>query len=195
MADASGISHVTESVQALLRAAITNASGPMSGTQIDLRSPKEIGTSATKLVSLWMYRVDRFDELINTPPVRLADGRISARPLPLNLYYLITPIGGDPLTRQRLLGLAMQALHMRPRLDAEFLHADLLKATPPSISIHLEQQTAEETVRIWHAMHEPYALSAAYLVQYVPIESSVPLADAPPVLDKAVTYAAIRSVR
>ena len=118
-----------------------------------------------------------------------------SRPLPLNLYYLVTPIGGDPLTRQRLLGLAMQALHLRPRLDATFLHADLLKASPPSISIHLEQQTTEETVRIWHAMHEPYALSASYLVQYVPIESSVPLADAPPVLDKAVTYAAIRSVR
>lgn len=194
MADASGISHVTESLQALLRATITN--GPvLPGTQIDLRSPKEIGASATRLVSLWMYRADRFDELVNQPPARLADGRLSARPLPLSLHYLVTPIGGDPLTRQRLIGLAMQALHLRPRLDAEFLHADLLKASPPSISIHLEQQTSEEAMRIWHAMHEPYALSASYLVQYVPIETSVPLVDAPPVLDKALSYAAIRSVR
>jgi hypothetical protein len=195
MADAAGISHVTESLQALLRAAITNG-GPLPGTPVDLRSPKEIGTAAAvTLVSLWLYRVRRLDELVNAPPVRRPDGRLSPRPLPLNLHYLVTPIAGESLTRQRLLGAAMQALHQQPRLGPEFLHPGLLDGLPASIAVHLETQTPEDAMRIWHAMHEPYALSAAYMVQYVPIESTVSDADAPVVLDKSATYASIGRVQ
>ena len=41
MADTAGLGYVTQSVQAILTAAITD-SGPFAGTQIDLRSPREI---------------------------------------------------------------------------------------------------------------------------------------------------------
>ncbi len=195
MADAAAIGHVSESLQALLRAAITNG-GPLPGTQIDLRSPREIGVVTNiSLVSLWLYRVRRLDELNNLPPVRLADGRLAMRPLPLTLHYLVTPISGDPLTRQRLLGLAMQALHQQPRLGAEFLHPALLDGVPASIGVHLEPQTTDEMSRIWHALHEPYQLSASYAVQYVPIDAGVSMAMAPIVLDKAATYAAIAEVQ
>lgn len=195
MADAAGISHVTESLQALLRAAITNG-GALPATQVDLRSPREIGTAANvSLVSLWLYRVRRVDELVNAPPQRRPDGRLSPRPLPLNLHYLVTPIAADQLTRQRLLGAAMQALHQQPRLGPEYLHPALLTGLAPSVAIHLESQTTEEAMRIWHGLNEPYALSAAYMVQYVPIEATVSEPEPALVLDKAVSYAAIGHVQ
>jgi Pvc16 N-terminal domain len=195
MADAAGISHVTESLQALLRAAIA-AGGPLSGTQVDLRSPREIGgTSNQTLLSFWLYRVRRLDELNNAPPQRRPDGRLSMRPLPLNLHYLLTPIASNPLTVQRLLGLAMQAFHQEPRLGADFLHPALLEALQPSVGIHLEPQTPEETTRIWHALHQPYQLSVAYLVQYVPIEATASAADAAPVLNRQTSFTAIERVQ
>jgi hypothetical protein len=195
MADAAGISHVTESLQALLRAAIA-AGGPLSGTQVDLRSPRDIGGASNQtLLSLWLYRVRRLDELSNAPPQRRQDGRISMRPLPLNVHYLLTPIAGNPLTAQRLLGLAMRALHQEPRLGADFLHPALLEAPQPSVGIHLEPQTTEEATRIWHALHQPYQLSAAYMVQYVPIEPDVSDADPAPVLSTQTHFAAIERVQ
>jgi hypothetical protein len=195
MADAAGISHVTESLQGLLRAAIA-AGGSLSGTPVDLRSPREIGGAGNQtLLSLWLYRVRRLDELNNAPPQRQPDGRLSVRPLPLNLHYLLTPIAANPLTAQRLLGLAMQALHQEARLGADFLHPALLETTQASVGIHLEPQTAEEAVRIWHALHQPYQLSAAYMVQYVPIEATASFVEAAPVLNRQAAIAAIERVR
>lgn len=195
MADASAIGYVSQSLQALLRATIMN-SGPFPGTDIDLRSPKEIAAAGSNLtlVSLWLHRIRRLDELVNAPPQLLPDGRVSPRPLPLNLYYLVTPIAPSTLTKQRLLGLAMQTFHDHARVGADFLHSELLLEPPGAISIHLEPQTLEETTRIWHALHEPYDLSVAYMVQYVPITSTTSMPEAPRVIDKADRYAAIERV-
>lgn len=195
MVDASGIGYVSQSLQALLRATIMN-SGPFPGTDIDLRSPKEImaaGNNPT-VVSLWLHRVRRLDELVNAPPQVRPDGRVTQRPLPLNLYYLVTPIAPSTLTKQRLLGLAMQTFHDHARVGAEFLRTELLQEPPGSIGIHLEPQTLEETTRIWHALHEPYDLSVAYMVQYVPIASVISRPEAPRVVDKADRYATIERV-
>lgn len=192
MSDASGIGHVSQSLRTLLRSTITD-SGPLAGTPIELKSPKEIMAAKNNplLVSLWLYRVQRHDDLVNAPPVRLPDGRIGMRPLPLDLHYLVTPFAHDTLTRQRLLGLAMQTMHDHARVGAEYLHPDLLLDPPGALSVHLEPQTLEESTRIWHALHEPYELSASYLVQYVPIASARSRPAGAPVIDKAATVAAI----
>ena len=195
MTDSAGIGHVTQSLQDALRAAITN-SGPFAGTQVDLRSPKEIGTPAAgvRILSLWLYRVRRFDELENAPPRIRDDGRIVRAPLPVVLHYLVTPLSSDELTRHRLLGNAMQALHDQAQLGTEFLRPGLLGPDDGPLGVHLEQQTFEDATRIWHALHHPYQLSVSYLVQYVPLESLRSLAQAPPVLETASSYAAIESV-
>jgi len=195
MTDASGIGYVSQSLQALLRATITD-SGPLPGTPIDLRSPKEIIAAKNNptLVSLWLYRVERHDDLMNAPPVIRPDGRISLRPLPLDLHYLVTPFAPDTLTRQRLMGLAMQTLHDHARVGADFLRPELLDEPPASIGVHLEPQSLEESTKIWHALHEAYELSASYLVQYVPITSARSRTAGPVVVDKTLAVAAIERV-
>ncbi len=195
MADSAGIGHVTQSLQDALRAAITNA-GPYAGSQVDLRSPVEIETPAvgTMALSLWLYRVRRFDDLENRPPRITADGRLIPAPLPLVLHYLITPLASDELSRQRLLGHAMQALHGQGQLGAAFTKPALLGPDEDSIGIHLEQQSFEEAVRVWQALHEPYRLSVSYFVQYVSIEASRTFAAGPPVLERETAHAAIEAV-
>lgn len=173
MADFSGIGEVSQSLQAMLKAAIFT-SGPFPGTEINLNSPKDIPPPAgdKKILSLWLYRVTRFDELENAPRIERSDGRLERAPLPLMLHYLITPIANDELNRHQLLGLAMRVLHDQAQVGPEFLRPDLLGAIDPPIGIHLEKQTFEETGKIWHALHEPYRLSVSYFVQYVALRSN-----------------------
>lgn len=192
MADYAGIGHVSQTLQDTLRAAIT-AAGPFAGTVVDLRSPKDIAApaGATMILSLWLYRVRRFDDLENAPPRIGADGRLRRAPLPLVLHYLLTPLANDELNRHRLLGAAMQALHDHARIGPEFLRPALQGEADGPLGIHLEQQSFEDSSRIWHALHSPYQLSVSYFAQYVPIEATRSLADGAPVLDTSARYAAI----
>ncbi|TIX49640.1 DUF4255 domain-containing protein [Alteraurantiacibacter aquimixticola] len=195
MADSAGIGHVTQSLEGALRAAVSN-SGPFSGTVIDLRCPTEIDTPAAgaMTLSLWLYRVRRFDDMENRPPSVDANGRLVPAPLPLVLHYLLTPFAAGELARQRLLGHAMQAMHAQAQLGTEFTRAALLGPLDSAIGIHLEQQSFEEATRVWHALNEVYRLSVSYFVQYVPIEASRSFAQGSPVLDRSLRTAAIEEV-
>jgi hypothetical protein len=64
-----------------------------------------------------------------------------------------------------------------------------------SLSLHLEPHTLEELTRIWHALQEPYELSATYVVQYVPIISRREVLEGAAVLVKTDRYTAIETVR
>ncbi len=195
MAGSAAISHVSQSLRSLLQAAFTNA-GPFVGTGIELRSPREIGTPAggANLVSLWLYRVQRFGELENAPPRLGPDGRLVPAPLPLTLHYLLTPLTADELTSHRLLGHAMQAMNSHARLGPEFTHAALSGPQEDALGIHVERQSFEDCLRVWQALGEPYRLSVPYFVQYVAIDSSRSFAAAAPVTDRRTQYQQIVSV-
>ncbi|MGJ8589595.1 MAG: DUF4255 domain-containing protein [Yoonia sp.] len=195
MAGPAAISHASESLQAVLDAAITVV-GDFAGTTIDLRSPHDIGTPAvgTNIVSLWLYQVERFGEVENAPARFGADGRLIPSPLPLKLHYLLTPLSADVLTTQRLMGLGMQALHDQSRIAPEFTHADLNGEDDEPLALHLLKNPFEDALRIWQALGETYRLSASYAVQYVAIESRRSLPAARPVIDRKAEYQQIVGV-
>ncbi|HEX7200301.1 MAG TPA: hypothetical protein VF213_12530, partial [Dongiaceae bacterium] len=84
MADFAAIGAVSSSLKALLEQAITFSLEPqLAGTPIDLRSPKELRIAGlSPVVSLWLYRVIRNDDLINLPALRVPPRRILPRPFP-----------------------------------------------------------------------------------------------------------------
>jgi hypothetical protein len=79
------------------------------------------GAPEDAVVSLWLYRVTRHGDLVNAPPRRVGFDRIERQRLPLQVHFLLTPLGADIVTRQRVLGLAMQAMHDRALLSAGML--------------------------------------------------------------------------
>jgi len=196
MAGSAAIGYVSQSLKQMLTLAFTDA-GPFIGTTVELRSPKEIGTPAggANVISLWLYRVERFSELENRPSRPDRAGRLVPAPLPLMLYYLLTPLTADELTAQRLLGHAMQALEAHKRLGPEFTHVELRGSAEELLKIHLEQKSFEESLRIWHGMHEPYRLSVSYFVQYVAIDSLRSMEAADPVVDRTVRYQQVVEVQ
>ena len=197
MADFAAIGAVSSSLKTMLEQAITLSMEPqLAGTPIDLRSPKELRIAAiTPVVSLWLYRITRNDDLINLPALRVPPRRILPRPFPVNLHYLITPMTAQPIDSNRLLGRVLQIMHDNAILAGAFLDQSLIDGGVDQLRIHFEPHSLEELTRVWYALHEHYDLSCSYIVEYLPIASQREPVDAPPVLVAKADYAEILEER
>lgn len=184
------IGEISESLQRLLRDRL-RADPAFAAIEVDLRSPKELRDDAapTPVVSFWLFKVSRMADRLNDPPVRIASGRLRPPPLPLRLEYLVTPLAATAITEHRLMGHILQAMADHAIVGAAHLPAAFVRDGVPTLSIHHEPQTLEELTRIWHALQEPYALSTAYAVHYVPLQALREEPEGPPVLVKTTHYA------
>jgi len=139
--------------------------------QVSLNTPEEMETAHVEGISLWLYRLMRDDQRLNAPPVREARDRLRPTPLPLRLYYLVTPIVAidnahpavSPEREHALLGKVMQLFYEHPILRGADLR-DTLAGTTTEIAIRLETLTLEELARIWTALQRPHQLSVSYEV-------------------------------
>ena len=197
MDDFAAIGAVSNSLKTMLEQAITLSMEPqLTGTPIDLRSPKELRIAAiTPVVSLWLYRITRNDDLINLPALRVPPRRILPRPFPVNLHYLITPMTAQPIDSHRLLGRVLQIMHDNAVLAGAFLDQSLVDGGVDQLRIHFEPHSLEELTRVWYTLHEHYDLSCSYIVEYLPIASQREPVDAPPVLVAMADYAEILEER
>ncbi len=176
MSDFSAIRWASRSLQGVLQAALP-------GVTIDLRTPKEMDQNQNAQgVSLWLYRVVRNPDLLNQPLPRPAPNQILRGVLPLDLYYLLTPLRRDVEDEQMLLGRAMQTLSDHPVLRGSDLVGSLAGS---DVQLRV---TLEEITRVWTALQEPYRLSVSYHVQAVIIESDLEPIQTAPVLRRRETF-------
>ncbi len=190
---------VSRTLQALLDTKIkadpqfSNASIPIS-----LLSPKAIrepGSNAPGTsVSVWLYRVTRNEFTLNNRPNRTAPNQLPGPPIPINLYYLITPMNEDPESQQVVLGKVLQVCNDYAILRGSDLQ-ESLQGTTEELRLTLETLSLEELTQVWYSLQEPYQLSVSYLVQVVTIESSQEPVQASPVLVRNSTYAQIVDIQ
>jgi hypothetical protein len=197
MVDFAAIGALSSSLKAMLEQAITLSAEPqLAGTPIDLRSPKELRLAGlSPVVSLWLYRVTRNDDLINMPALRLPPRRLLPRPFPVNLHYLVTPLTKDPLDSHRLLGRVLQIMQDNAILAGALLDPSLVAGGVDQMHVHFEPHSLEELTRVWYALHEPYDLSCSYIIHFLPIASQREPIDAPPVMVAKADYAQILEER
>jgi len=141
-----------------------------------LNTPQEMVELGHEGVSLWLYRVLRDDHRLNDPPRRTSATQLAPAPLPLRLYYLVTPITtmknqGDPETEQYLLGKVLQSLHSYPIVRGADLQAEF-KGADVELHVRLESLSLEEITRVWDALEGSYQLSVSYEVSVVNIDSA-----------------------
>lgn len=164
-------------------------------TSIALASPKNAGTN---LLTLFLYQVLENPDLKNAEPpaLPLASGELRQPlpPLTLDLHYLLTAHPTDQLQAHEALGRAMRVFFEHGVIRGSLLRADnpTTGLTPDSLlRLTLNPTTTEEMSRIWGVFADtPYAISVAYLVTPVPIQSEVVLSTAP-VLDQVHEYGQI----
>jgi hypothetical protein len=196
MSEFTVIRAVSGTLKELLKAHITDSNEPqLNGVPIDLRSPKEMReANQAKGVSLWLYRVVRNSDLSNHRPPRPAPDQLSRYKLPIDLYYLLTPIAADSIDEQILLGRILQTFNDHSILRGADLK-NTLKDTTEELRLILETPSVEEQTRIWHSLLESYQLSVTYLVQLVSIDSAHEPVKSSSVIARQTDYLQILSVK
>lgn len=195
MGDFTFIRAVSLTLKALLEDHITNSSdAQLNGVPIDLRTPKELREAGNlQAISLWLYRVARNADLYSRPNERPQIDQVARRALPLDLYYLVTPLRREPEAEQMLLGRVMQTFHDHALLTAADFR-DSLVGQNGELRLTLEMLTLEETTRVWTALAEPYQLSVTYNVQAVTIDSDHAPVQGSPVVIRQTAIKQIVSV-
>jgi hypothetical protein len=149
---------------------------PFGAATVSLSNPDEMAAAGETGISLWLYRVMRDDQRLNTPPERIGS-RLRPTPLPMLGADMAVP---PPETQQHVLGAVLQTFHERPLLAGVLLAGDH-SGTSVELALRLESLTIEELGRLWDSLEHPFQLSLSYEVGVVAIRSTVPDSLGPPV--------------
>jgi Pvc16 N-terminal domain len=146
------------------------------GMVVSLSTPQEMTDRPAEGLSIWLYRINRDEQRLNDPPIRLSPTELQPPPLPLRLHYLMTPITseplGDPETEQIILGKVLQIFHSHPVLRGIDLQAEFLN-TEVELRVRLEPMSLEEITRVWEGLIGSYQLSVSYEVTVVNIAAEL----------------------
>jgi hypothetical protein len=146
----------------------------------DFRKPQDgIG------MSIFLYRVSANHTRRNIPPRLSADGRRHRAPLPLDLYFMITPWAPNADVQYRILGWAMRVLEDTPILPAALVNAFDSAANTlrpdETLEIVFDPLSLQELNCLLEVMEPKIQPMATYVVRRVDIESSVEIVEGDPV--------------
>jgi hypothetical protein len=182
VSDYTSLAAVSLALQKILETEITDSTDPqLAGVKVFLYSPKRMKEEDEDGISLWLYRVNREADALNRPPERIGPNRLRAQPLPLTLYFLVTPMLSEPRDEQAVLGKIAQVLNDHAIVRGAQV-GPVLGADNTELRVVLDGLTLEELARVWDVLKEPYQLSVCYIVQTVTIDSDLDVAVRPPVL-------------
>lgn len=151
--------------------------------------------ASTSQVNIFLYHIAYDAAWLNmNMPNQLRPTEPGNPPLPLVLYYLITAYGDNgsqELGSQKLLGIAMQALHDHPVLGADEINDALagndLGNQIERVRITPQPMSVDEMSKLWTTFQTNYRVSVAYQVAVVLIESSREVRIPLPVLTPEIT--------
>jgi len=135
----------------------------------DFQKPMDDG------ISLYLYRIAVNGAIRNTPPRVMPNGQRKLPPLPLELYYTLTPWAKTAARQQRLLGWAMRMLEDMPVLPSGVLNnygpeRDVFGA-PDTVEVILESLSLQDMSNLWNAAKIAPSLSAYYIARVVAIDA------------------------
>ena len=142
-----------------------------SADSIVLMNPADAARDNNRRVSLWLYQVQENDFVRNQTPLRVAgrDDSIQSPPLPLNLFYLLTPSTNSVEGDQMVLGRSLQILYDNATL---LLESTEQPGTSEELRISMCQRDLRELAEVWEALQQPYRLSVCFEIRLVRIDST-----------------------
>jgi len=154
--------------------------------KISLKSPADLVNDVSVRLSIYLYRVVEDPYTKNQFPVLGNGAQLRKAPLTLDLFYLITPLVGEPRDQQIVLGKVMQVLYDRAILEGSDLVGSLATSSEALRAI-LNPVSLEETARVWQALELSYRLSVCYVVRVAMVDSTREQF-LQPVLEKSGTF-------
>ncbi len=162
--------------------------------RIDLLQTSDFqsGTPMPEGLSLYTYRVAVNASRRNMPPSVGPDGRRYRAPLPLDLFFLLSPWAKTAVRQLRILGWAMRELQNVPILPAGLLNHygpehDTFRPSE-AVELFCESPSLQDMSYILEPIKSAQPLSMTYVARMVLIESSVPIIEGEPVQTREFDY-------
>ncbi len=138
---------------------------------IVMKSPADAATSAK--VALFLFQVQQNSYLTNAEQQAVGVDGLRPQPLPLDLYYLVTPLSQDPDTALGHLESVMRVFYDHPVLKAPLLPPTMVDAGNEAVRITPHPFSLEDMNRLWAMFpNKAFSLSVTYVVSPVQVPSS-----------------------
>lgn len=156
-----------------------------SGLEVSLYQTRDFESPMQDGFSVYLYRVAINGAMRNMTQRRSPDGRRFRPSLPLDLQYMITPWAPDVERQHRMLGWVMRMMEDTGALSAGHLNHYLPETDTfsPNEGIELicDPLSLHDYLTLWDRLRPRLPASATYTLRMVPIDSDVPIGEAPPV--------------
>ncbi len=202
------IGAVTATLQLILMNGFSDPTDPLlNGTSVTMLPLDKARQNHTgKQLNLFLYQIQRNAAWVNADmPQQVRPGEHGLPPIPLNLYYLLTPFGPDSDQAapwdHLILGKAMSVLHDHPVLSAADIKA--IEAGPlqgvdvdsqlEHLRITFQPLSIDDFSKLWTGFGSQFRMSAAYEVAVTLIASTRPSRAPLPVLSRGRSDSGITS--
>lgn len=140
-----------------------------SQKQLSLSSPDE-STGQVTTLSLFLYHINEDANLKNQAPEQIWPDKSRKSPLPLSLFYMITPNAKSNEMNHLLLGRVLQIFNDNPIIRSPVLQGSL---AGEEIKLIFNSLSLDDINKIWSIVSKSrsYSLSAYYEVTPVRIAS------------------------
>lgn len=178
LASYQAISAIGQAVVSVLK---TARPAELSTVDVKLFQAKDVqSVGEWEGVSLFLYRLTVSGARRQMPQAIGPGGRPLKRPLPLDLYYLLTPWAKTAEMQHLLLGWAMRTIEDSPSLPPSLLNAHFPNERPfsaeESVELLHDTLTVQDLNNIWEILGKHNVqVSATYCVRAVSIDSQIEL--------------------
>ena len=154
--------------------------------QFEVYQGKDFSAPMDAGVSVFVYQVGVNKVQRTLPP---ADPQ-HRRPLPLDVYLLLTAWAQDASAEHAILGWAMRAIDDNPILSSGFLNAFIPGVFRPEETVELvpAELSNNEVFQLWQVLPNSLQLSAPYVARVVRVESDLTVTQGPPVRTRELEF-------
>lgn len=150
---------------------LLNAEVGFSEGDVVLKSPVDAATTAK--VSMFLFQIRENEHMRNNAGEEVDLTSVRPPPLPLDLFYLITPLSPEPATALGHLEAIMRVFYDHAVLEAPLLPPSVVEAGNEQIRLTPYNLSLEDTNRLWGMFpNKAYTLSVTYLVSPVKVPSA-----------------------
>jgi Pvc16 N-terminal domain len=171
------VSAIGQAVVSLLKSA--RPATEFNTIDIRLFQAKDVqAASEWEGISLFLYRVTVSGSRRQMPAAVAADGRVRKRPLPLDLFYLLTPWAKTAAMQHLMLAWAMRTIEDSCSLPPALLNSHFPDDKPfrPDETVELlhDPLSVQDLNNIWEILGKHNVqISASYVARVVPIDSTL----------------------
>jgi hypothetical protein len=174
MATTAAIATIGQTLLALLEKACPRPD--FENATFALYQAKDFAQPMAEGVSLFLYRVTPSTVRRNVAPPPAPRGSVYRPPLPVDLYYVLTPWAQSATRQHTLLAWAMRTLEDSPTLAAGFLNHYGVQDPPTfraeeTISVVFEPLSLQDAFNLWEIVSPALQVSATFAVRLVQLDS------------------------